>query len=251
MATLSSEELNELQQTLENWTDLAVTVVLVEKSDALFKRIIAVHCYNRVPNLTALLDEFCSQGIGHTDKLLALRNALSEFDEGNFCVKVDHYDWSENHDTRRLLLKHNESNTLALEEKKRLKIGLIHEFMSVLCRDKHWLVIDIMNHLKFGIPIYWLSINGERDPRHPRIEEDPHQIKNIRNKIVHVREEHSFKDPEERDEFLEVYEAFVRFCIIEKNWLCLPNQEVYIFYITIQMHVNTASISFHKLVRAY
>jgi len=205
---------SELQKTFENWTDLAVAVVLIGKSEALFKRIIAVHYYDSgtIHKSLKAFDEL-AQKSQKVDLIGILKEAITAPAE-NFSEvrrRINDYAWFENSDPYELLVQHTTFITLNKEEKQKLIIGLIHEYISVVCREKYDPIINEVDNLKKTTNV-----------------ESPEPIRQIRNEIVHLRTEHSFKAPKEREKFLNIYEKFVRFCIKNKNWLYLPDKEVYI-----------------------
>jgi len=264
----SPEELNKLQQTVENWSDIAVIIVLMGKSEALLTRVIAVHYYNsqrdhpgvKKYEITKMSKKFKKQ----PKKLDSLEKAIKGDGFEEVCQRVDQYKWLENDDTRSLLLKHKQ-----LEDNKQLIIGLMHEYVSVVRSESHELIEKKVKELKYG--------NENESKFLKEIGTDLDKMRKIRNQIIHTRQEHRFKHPgeqieeqtgeetpqkeigeetpkkkteeetpkketeeetpanqtgketpEERETFLKKYERFVRFCIEKKKWLGRSTQEVYI-----------------------
>jgi len=351
-------------------SDSALVVDLTGKQEALLIRIIAVHFYNLQhgneevkKTFMSSLDKFKKRPKDEDKpKLNSLKKGITGTANGfkEVCRKVVEYEWFENDDTRRLLLEYSSlPEWEQLEKKKRLIIGLIHEYISIAHGESYGLLINKVKDLKYpnvpnpdnrktskkanvpnpdnrktsenpnvkspdngstsnyhdisnpdngatseyhdilnpdnGAKSEYHNIilnpdngakskcciilnpdNGETSEyhdisnpdngetlkhstgKHVNIENEkltyPNEIdglleelRKIRNQIVHRRTNHSFKNPMERTLYFENFEKFVRFCIQENNWLCLPDQEVYMFYITVHMYVriNSYNVSFH------
>jgi len=236
----SPEELEELKKTLENWTDIAVVVMLIGKPEALLTRIIAEHYYNlqhdnqgdKKKEIVKSLKKFKKQP-KDKEKLGSLEKAITGDGFEEVCQRIDEYKWFENHDTRSLLLNHKQ-----LEDNKKLFIGLIYEYISVVCDKAYTAIINEVKNLKY--------LGSEKESEYLKeIGTDLEQIREIRNRIVHsshrfkrsgeqIEEQTEKETLGERDTFLKKYEGFVRFCVEKKKWLCLSTQEVYIFDTSMQ-----------------